>query len=141
MEVIYLARGNHPFKNVGKSTSGWVVSLSRQVQRDVAQSKILNYLNPEWIVDVVMSELILDGQPFSNIVYYNGTSGYFNSISSVAAPGNFETSSIKEWLNGGFYSSAFSAKEEEAFLFLREPIFLLYKKDAQNTELGFAPGP
>lgn len=56
VEVIYLARGNHPFKNVGKSTSGWVVSLSRQVQRDVAQSKILNYLNPEWIVDVVMSE-------------------------------------------------------------------------------------
>jgi phage terminase large subunit-like protein len=30
------------------------VSLSQQVQRDVAQSKILNYLNPDWIVDISM---------------------------------------------------------------------------------------
>lgn len=56
VEVVFLARGNHPFKNLKKATSGWVVSLSRQVQRDVAQSKILYYLEPEWIVDVVMAE-------------------------------------------------------------------------------------
>lgn len=56
VEVVYYARGNHPYKTISKATSGWVVSLSRQVQRDVAQSKILHYLKPEWIVDVVMSE-------------------------------------------------------------------------------------
>ena len=56
VEAVYLARGIHPYKQNLKSCSGWVVSLSRQVQRDVAQSKILNYLNPAWIVDVVMSE-------------------------------------------------------------------------------------
>lgn len=56
VEVVYLARGNHPYKKQEKATHGWVVSLSRQVQRDVAQKKVLNYLRPEWIVDVVMAE-------------------------------------------------------------------------------------
>ena len=28
--------------------------MSTQVQRDVAQDKILKYLNPDWIVDIVM---------------------------------------------------------------------------------------
>lgn len=54
VEVVYMARGNHPYRKITRATSGWVVSLSTQVQRDVAQSKILNYLNPEWIVDVSM---------------------------------------------------------------------------------------
>ncbi len=54
VEVVYMARGCHPYREINKATSGWVVSLSTQVQRDVAQSKILNYLNPDWIEDVVM---------------------------------------------------------------------------------------
>ena len=54
VETIYLARGNHPFKENKKNVEGWVVSLSTQVQRDVAQKKILNYLNPDWIEEVVM---------------------------------------------------------------------------------------
>lgn len=56
VESIWLCRGEHPFKKLEKACDGWVVSLSRQVQRDVAQSKILSYLKPEWIQDVVMSE-------------------------------------------------------------------------------------
>ena len=47
-ETVWLARGIHPYKT-NKPTDGWVVSLSRRVQRDVAQKKILRYLNPDWI--------------------------------------------------------------------------------------------
>ena len=54
VETVWLARGNHPFKQNKDAVSGWVVSLSKQVQRDVAQSKILHYLNPDWIEDIVM---------------------------------------------------------------------------------------
>jgi len=55
-ECVYIARGIHPYrKNLGSST-GWVVSLSREVQRDVAQSKLLYYINPHWIEDVVMQQ-------------------------------------------------------------------------------------
>ena len=54
VEVVYMARGCHPYRKIEKATNGWVVSLSTQVQRDVAQSKILNYLNPDWVEDVVL---------------------------------------------------------------------------------------
>lgn len=54
VEAIWWARGNHPYRDNRKDTVGWVVSLSYEVQRDVAQAKILHYLNPEWIEDIVM---------------------------------------------------------------------------------------
>lgn len=54
VEAVYMARGIHPFKQNRKNVFGWVVSLSQQVQRDVAQAKILDYLNPSWIEDVTM---------------------------------------------------------------------------------------
>ena len=43
----------HPFRE-NKARDGWVVSLSQQVQRDVAQNKILSYLKKEWIEDITM---------------------------------------------------------------------------------------
>lgn len=54
VEAIWLARGIHPYRENKPDCDGWVVSLSTQVQRDVAQRKILHYLNPDWIVDVTM---------------------------------------------------------------------------------------
>lgn len=53
VETVWYARGIHPFKE-NKPRDGWVVSLSQQVQRDVAQSKILSYIKPDWIEDIVM---------------------------------------------------------------------------------------
>lgn len=53
VETVWLARGIHPYKE-NKPRDGWVVSLSQQVQRDVAQSKILSYLKKEWIDDIIM---------------------------------------------------------------------------------------
>ncbi|MEG1500315.1 MAG: terminase family protein, partial [Clostridia bacterium] len=53
-ETVWLARGNHPFKNCLNPISCWVVSLSQQVQRDVAQRKVLYYLNPDWISEIKM---------------------------------------------------------------------------------------
>ena len=54
VEAVYLARGIHPYRENKNGVFGWVVSLSQQVQRDVAQAKILHYLNPSWIEDVTM---------------------------------------------------------------------------------------
>ncbi|MGN0822795.1 MAG: terminase large subunit domain-containing protein [Candidatus Gallimonas sp.] len=55
VEAVYLARGVHPYRKNRKNAFGWVVSLTAQVQRDVAQKKILHYLRPDWIEDVVMT--------------------------------------------------------------------------------------
>ena len=54
VEAIWTALGNHPFRENRKDVFGWVVSLSMQVQRDVAQRKILHYLRPDYILDIVM---------------------------------------------------------------------------------------
>ena len=40
VECVYMARGIHPYRENRKEVCGWVVSLSAQVQRDVAQKKI-----------------------------------------------------------------------------------------------------
>lgn len=54
VETVWMARGIHPYRNNRNNVHGWVVSVSYEVQRDVAQSKILHYLRPDWIEDIVM---------------------------------------------------------------------------------------
>lgn len=54
VESVWLARGIHPYKQNKDNVCGWVVSVSQQVGRDVAQSKILKYLSPRFIEDIVM---------------------------------------------------------------------------------------
>lgn len=54
VEAVWMARGIHPFRPNRQNVFGWVVSVSYEVQRDVAQSKILHYLPPEWIEDIIM---------------------------------------------------------------------------------------
>lgn len=55
VECIYMARGIHPYRENKPNVEGWVVSLSYEVQRDVAQRKILSYLSPDWIEDIYMT--------------------------------------------------------------------------------------
>ena len=54
VECVYMARGIHPYRENRRDVTGWVVSLSSQVQRDVAQKKILHYLRKDWIEEIVM---------------------------------------------------------------------------------------
>lgn len=54
VECVYMARGIHPYRENRQDVCGWVVSLSLQVQRDVAQKKILRYLRRDWIEEIVM---------------------------------------------------------------------------------------
>jgi phage terminase large subunit-like protein len=54
MEAVFRAVGMHPSDRSVQSSEGWVVSLSEQMQRDVAQRKILKYLPKNRIKKVVM---------------------------------------------------------------------------------------
>ena len=67
VEACWMARGIHPYRVNRKDVFGWVVSVSYEVQRDVAQAKILHYLNPAWIEDIVM-EKGSKGSPESGII-------------------------------------------------------------------------
>lgn len=81
VETVWRARGIHPFRP-NKPTSGWVVSLSRDVQREVAQSKILYYLNPDWIADVVMVSG-KSSNPSGGVIDYIAVKNVFGSISRI----------------------------------------------------------
>ena len=54
VEAVWMLRGIHPYRKNRKDVFGWAVSLSQQVQRDVAQSKILKYIPQGWIADITM---------------------------------------------------------------------------------------
>ncbi|MDE6667497.1 MAG: terminase family protein, partial [Clostridia bacterium] len=54
VECLWILRGIHPYRKNRKDVFGWAVSLSQQVQRDVAQAKILSYLPKSWIADITM---------------------------------------------------------------------------------------
>lgn len=54
VECLWMLRGIHPYRKNRRDVFGWCVSLSQQVQRDVAQAKILYYLPKSWIAEIVM---------------------------------------------------------------------------------------
>jgi len=55
VEAIWLARGIHPYRKNKKDVFGWVVSLSTKVQKEVAQDKILKYLDKSFIEEIIMN--------------------------------------------------------------------------------------
>ena len=81
VETVWLARGIHPYKN-NKPITCWVVSLSKQVQRDVAQEKILHYLRPDWIERIVMSSGRQDSAE-SGIIDFIMVRNVFGSLSKI----------------------------------------------------------
>lgn len=81
VETVYLARGNHPYKE-NRPISCWVVSLSKQVQRDVAQEKILHYLRKDWIEKIVMSSGKQDSAE-SGVIDFILVKNVFGSLSKI----------------------------------------------------------
>ena len=82
VETVYIARGIHPYKKNKDGVFGWVVSLSQQVQRDVAQEKILKYLNPDWILEITMLSGKKDN-PSSGIIDQIKIKNVFGGISTI----------------------------------------------------------
>ena len=81
-EVVYMARGIHPYRKNKRNVEGWVVSVSGAVQRDVAQRKVLSYLNPEWIRDVKMTKGSAS-DPENGIVDYILVENVFGGVSKI----------------------------------------------------------
>lgn len=81
VEAVWRARGIHPYRE-NKPTEGWVVSLTREVQRDVAQAKILSYLKREWIEDVVMVSG-KSSNPAGGVIDYITVRNVFGSLSRI----------------------------------------------------------
>lgn len=81
-ECVYMARGIHPYRKNKKDVVGWVVSLSSQVQRDVAQKKILSYLRKDWIEEIVMQSGRKDA-PESGVIDFIRVKNVFGGVSVI----------------------------------------------------------
>ncbi len=82
VECAYMARGIHPYRENRKDVCGWVVSLSTQVQRDVAQKKILRYLRKDWIEDIVMQSGRKDS-PEHGVIDFIRVKNVFGGVSVI----------------------------------------------------------
>ncbi|MDE6074864.1 MAG: terminase family protein [Clostridia bacterium] len=82
VEAIWMLRGIHPYRKNRRDVFGWAVSLSQQVQRDVAQSKILKYLPKSWIAEITMLSGRKDS-PSSGIIDQIKIKNVFGGISTL----------------------------------------------------------
>lgn len=82
VEAVWLARGIHPYRENRDNVFGWVVSVTYEVQRDVAQSKILKYLAPEYIEDIVMQSG-KKSSPSYGIIDYIVVRNAFGGLSKI----------------------------------------------------------
>jgi PBSX family phage terminase large subunit len=102
VEAIWYARGNHPYKKIPRATNGWVVSVSNEVQRDVVQKKLLAYLNPDWIEEIVMRDGSKDA-PESGIIDFIKIKSIKGGLSTIGfksceqGRGKFQGSS-QDWI-------------------------------------------
>lgn len=83
VETVWLARGIHPYRRNKADVSCWVVSLSQAVQREVAQQKVLHYLDPSWIENVVMISGN-KGSPENGVIDYILVKNVFGGVSKIA---------------------------------------------------------
>lgn len=98
-EAAWLLRGNHPYRKVRGAVVGWAVSVSYGAGREVAQKKLLSYLNSEWLASVGMlkgSRSETDGGIVDYIAVKNvfGTLSYVYFKSCEAGREKFQGSSL-----------------------------------------------
>ena len=116
----------------------------------------------------IMCETIIDAQPYSNTIYYDNSSistthAYFNDSSYTNYANDYNTSSIRVWLNDDFYNTAFNATEKSEISIsilnnnsfytslgqtgyeefdsnpTSDNIFLLSFNEIRNSDYGFSP--
>ncbi len=100
----------------------------------------------------IMCETIIDSQAYSNTVYYNNRESW-NDSSYTNYANDYETSSIREWLNDDFYNTAFTSNQKSKIktttldnsaysseydsASTKDKVFLLSYDEVKNTQYGF----
>lgn len=112
---------------------------------------------------LVMTEALIDSQPYNNTIYFTNDPKYWNDADCKIYANNYVASSIRAWLNDDFYNTAFSEDEKAAISKKKidnygyrtllgetgyeefdceqteDNIFLLSYDEVLNTQYGFEP--
>ena len=90
---------------------------------------------------LVMCTNVIDAQAFQNFAY--GSDGVcYNSMDCTEYANDWETSTLRKWLNNDFYNTAFTEEEKREIGIANlgdtcDTIFVLSKADAENSAYGF----
>ena len=118
----------------------------------------------EWVMldpstGLLMSKMLVDAQPYANLVYSLGGFSYYSDETASYYANNYVESDIREWLNNDFYNTAFSETEktyiqnplkanlcypsfdEYNCATTKDKVFLLSQKDVCNVSYGFVNNP
>ncbi|MBQ2963843.1 MAG: hypothetical protein IJE14_04195 [Clostridia bacterium] len=111
---------------------------------------------------IVMSETIIDAQAYNNYILYSGSDeygygAYWGDSSKTYYANNYAESSIRQWLNKDFYTTAFSIAQQNIIEYTQldnsafsdsysaydsqttnDKIYLLSWDDALNAYYGFS---
>lgn len=109
-------------------------------------------LDPE--KGLLVCQDIIDSQPFNDYIKYYSAS-YFGNSDRTHFASDYENSSLRQWLNGGFYSMAFADYEKENIIETvnenksaysekysgkdtKDMVFLLSEEEVSRESYGFA---
>ncbi|MCH5198324.1 MAG: hypothetical protein J1E34_05400 [Oscillospiraceae bacterium] len=110
-------------------------------------------LDPE--AGLVVSESLIDAQPYNNTIYY-ANSEYWKDSEYTVYANDYEHSTIREWLNKDFYNTAFTESQQELIAVTtcengasaddsqyscgntQDKVFLPSYSDLANTDYGFS---
>ena len=101
-----------PSTNTYQDDNGYYTDTVYWFKFEPLEWRILDYDD-----GLIMCEKVIDTQPFCNVVYYGNDSNMYitlyNDPQCKTYASDYETSSIRGWLNDDFYNLAFTENEKE----------------------------
>lgn len=108
------------------------------------------YESVNWIIldaekGLVLSESIIDAQPFNSTVYCDENKNKYSDVMCTQLASDYKASSIRSWLNDDFYNTAFSVDEKEEISTVKldadsseDKVFLLSYSEVIDSDYGFS---
>ncbi|MBR3948846.1 MAG: fibronectin type III domain-containing protein [Clostridia bacterium] len=125
-------------KNTNQKANGYYIDTVYWFSFEPIRWKVID---PE--IGLVMCENLIDSQAFNDTVYYTGgvfSQSYKDPEHTIPA-NDYDTSSIRKWLNEDFLNVAFSESEKReintTICEISDKVFLLTYDDVLKSEYGF----
>jgi len=134
-------------ENSYQDDSGYSVNTTYWFKYEPLKWRVIDPTN-----GLVLSVKVIDGRAYNNTIYYKKES--YQNTSCTTYANNYAKSSIRQWLNGSFYNTAFTGTEKSHIVTTalnnnataskynspatKDKVFMLSKAEASNKEYGFS---
>lgn len=128
--------GEAQYYGTNQDANGYIYGITYWFRYDPIKWRVLD---PD--KGLLLSEVILDSQPFNNYILWKDVNGngekdsdeYFGSEDCTYYACNYTESSVRKWLNDDFYNTAFSESQKAGILPTENDHNAIYDDYAQYT--------